>query len=530
MPPQTPTNVNPGALVGLVITLLVLVALVLHWLLMRVRQGNLREGLRGLGQILRKEAPVLSAMFQGAAPTPTTAPAPAYDHYNTLYQFVVQEAQRQTDDTPKADTPEEGASESESTPAAIVIDEPEAAEETPVIGGDLDPVVLPIEPTPAVVVAQDEAFVAPKNVTAMPIVLSSLHPRRRGHTAVAGRQGDGKTSTMNTLLVSDILAGAQCIVCSTHFTYYHYEDQQIDLRPLRDHFDARFTPADILDAMQAACDEIEARIPKYRNNEDVGHDIVLYFGEWDTSIQRTLGDEATKRLLQILDEGRKTRVWVGYIEVHGAQAKRFGGDGALRAAFTTRFAGNVDLLSWKVFVGEDTPRQPVPIGSWMTSNGLVQVTRPTLERINHIASTITPNHYRPLHAKTPPQQQASVIAHIGVEDMPVATAPDFVVNGLNNPATNRETGATLFQGLNSVFPALESGIAQPVSVPKSETETKNVVVTPAETVFIMQLLAAGTAPSMVARQLPDYDSRDYQTYKAKVDLIAALMKKDQVAA
>lgn len=241
-----------------------------------------------------------------------------------------------------------------------------------------------------------------KEATARPRIVGRIpgeaawHPRGRQHTAVAGETGAGKTSTMNTLLVADILSGAQCIVCSTHFAYYHPEDQPIDLRPLKGHFEAYVTPAEIMAALVAACEQIDIRMLRYRAGQRVGHDIVLYLGEWDTSIQRVLGDAATERLLHILDEGRKTNVWVGFIEAHGAQVKRFGGDGALRSAFKTRLAGNVDDHSWRMFVGKDMPKQDVPRGYWMTERGLVEVRRPTNEYIASVARAVAPSLHSPL--------------------------------------------------------------------------------------------------------------------------------------
>lgn len=223
-------------------------------------------------------------------------------------------------------------------------------------------------------------------------VSADMLPSARKHTAVAGATGDGKTTTMNSLLVADIATGAQCVVCSTHFTYFHPEDQTIDLRPLRDRFQVAFTGPAIRAMLDAACKLKDARMDLYRAGKPVGHDVCLYFGEWDTSIQRLLGEWASDRLQELLDEGRKTNVWVSFVEVHGAQVKRFGGDSAVRAAFRTRLTGNVDATSWRAFVGSDTPRQAVPQGQWMTDRGAVLVTPPTAEQIAMIAAADLPRH------------------------------------------------------------------------------------------------------------------------------------------
>jgi hypothetical protein len=243
-----------------------------------------------------------------------------------------------------------------------------------------------------------------------PVVQPAFHPRQRKHTAVAGATGDGKTTTLNTLLVQDIAAGAQCVVCSTHFTYYHPEDQQIDLRPLRDCFEVYYTPDEILKAMTAACALIDQRLDLYRKGQDVGHDITLYFGEWDTAIQRTLGDKATERLLHILDEGRKTRIWVGFIEVHGAQVKRFGGDGALRAAFTTRLAGNIDATSWRALVGDEIPRRPMPRGTWMTPNGQITIQPPSQA---DVLRAVQPRRYEPIVSAVSDNEQSQRVIGFG---------------------------------------------------------------------------------------------------------------------
>ena len=220
----------------------------------------------------------------------------------------------------------------------------------------------------------------------------------RRHTAIVGITGDGKTATMNAMLVADIASGAQCVVCSTHFTYFNEEDQPIDLRPLKDHFQAEYTKEGIAAAIKAARELIDVRMPRYRNNQAVGHPVVLYLGEYDTSITRLLGDYAGESVQHILDEGRKTNVWIGFIEMHGAQVKRFGGDGAVRSAFGTKMASaNVDSLSWKVFVGEGIPKERMPLGDWMTDRGIVRVTLPTIKLIEKIAER-PPHGYAPLRS------------------------------------------------------------------------------------------------------------------------------------
>ena len=226
------------------------------------------------------------------------------------------------------------------------------------------------------------AAAAPEVPTIKPI--QSIPPRERQHTVIAGMTGDGKNTTVNTLLVWDIVHGVHPIVCSTHFTPYHPEDQPIDLRPIAHLFEAAYTLPAIAAVLTYACDQIDGRMERYRAGLDVGQDIVLYLGEWG-AIRRGLGDMAVDALMKILDEGRKTRVWIGAMELHSALVGRLGGDSGLREAFTTRLAGNIDTTTWRLFVGKEYKQQPVPRGHWMTEDGLTEVVRPTKKQISMIA-------------------------------------------------------------------------------------------------------------------------------------------------
>lgn len=263
-----------------------------------------------------------------------------------------------------------------------------------------------------------------------------MKPHERQHTAVVGSTGDGKTTTMNSLLVGDIAAGAQCIVCSTHFTYWHPDDQRIDLRPLKDKFQAVHTAQGIRSVLDAACKLKDVRMNLYRAGKPVGHDVCLYLGEWDTSIQRLLGEWATDRLQELLDEGRKTNVWIAFVEVHGAQVKRFGGDSALRAAFRTRLTGNVDSTSWRAFVGSQTPQTKQPRGQWMTDRGAVSVEPPTIEQIERIAAADLPV-YAPLMSDALPTPDADRL----LEKMNGVQESLNAVNGRSPHSDARSSGS-----------------------------------------------------------------------------------------
>jgi hypothetical protein len=221
--------------------------------------------------------------------------------------------------------------------------------------------------------------------TSQPVGLLHLFtPQQRKHTCMAGATGDGKTATMNTLLVADIASGAHCVVCSTHFTAYHPEDQPIDLRPIQHLFEVAYTLPTIASAIAAVVAEKDRRMELYRAGQPVGQDIVLYLGEWG-AILRALGKGASDTLAGLLDEGRKTRVWI-VIEYHSMLVGRTGGDSALREQYKTRLVGNVDKTTWDVAVGKTIPQVTVPLGSWMTDRGVVRVARPTADYIARLST------------------------------------------------------------------------------------------------------------------------------------------------
>lgn len=316
-------------------------------------------------------------------------------------------------------------------------------------------------------------------------VTPDMEPNARKHTAVAGITGDGKTTTMNSLLVADIAVGAQCVVCSTHFTYYHPDDQRIDLRPLRDAFQVAYTAETIRAVLAAACALKDERMKLYRAGKPVGHDVCLYFGEWDTSIQRLLGAWATERLQEILDEGRKTNIWVSFVEVHGAQVKRFGGDSALRAAFRTRLTGNVDATSWRAFVGGDIPQQQVPQGQWMTERGPVFVEPPTAAQIAQVAAANLPR-YAPLGE--------------------IAATPD--ADRLLGMLENGGKVAESFQPSETSFQASESEKA--ISVETFQ---------PAEIAKMAALIAGGNGKTESVKAMPGYTGRRHSYFVALFDFV-----------
>lgn len=213
------------------------------------------------------------------------------------------------------------------------------------------------------------------------------HPVEREHTCMAGKTGSRKTTTTYTILVNDIAHGAHCIVCSTHYTPYHPEDQLIDLRPIEHLFEVAFTHETIAQVLEEAIDRIGKRMHLYRQGLNVGQPIVLYLGEWG-SIQTALGKKRADEILEtLLDQGRKAKVLL-VVELHSALVGRHGGDSAIREAYKTRLAHTVDKTTWSVFVGSDVPHVSPKLGEWMTSDGIVAFERPTLTHIEALARTM----------------------------------------------------------------------------------------------------------------------------------------------
>ena len=161
-------------------------------------------------------------------------------------------------------------------------------------------------------------------------VTPDMEPNARKHTAVAGITGDGKTTTMNSLLVADIAVGAQCVVCSTHFTYYHPDDQRIDLRPLRD---AGLLPADVALSIQsqAPCGWAQdsslsaaqkiwldrqylAPLEQVDTPEQQALLDLMHREEWQQQIAKDFGGWLNVQLRSVIDDldDAEKRVWAVY--------------------------------------------------------------------------------------------------------------------------------------------------------------------------------------------------------------------------
>ncbi|HEY1015167.1 MAG TPA: hypothetical protein VGE07_20850 [Herpetosiphonaceae bacterium] len=260
----------------------------------------------------------------------------------------------------------------------------------------------------------------------MPAVsVSAIHQRplaERKNTAAAAISRHGKTTTMNTVAVHDRLhkvpgpsggtLPVQTVFLSTHFTFYHPEDQRIDLRPLRAHVEAYFT----LETINAALDQvnklIDQRLERYRSGDDVGHAIALYIGE-HSELKEELGNEYIKKVRRIANQGLKLNIYIGFIELHSALVEEMGGGSGLRQKFHTRLAAdNVDDKTWKIFTN-DAPRTPTPRGWWMSDSGLVEVNPPSAALIARLAAEPLP--------QWPPLVQPTDRAADTVSDQPQKT-------------------------------------------------------------------------------------------------------------
>lgn len=223
----------------------------------------------------------------------------------------------------------------------------------------------------------------PLSATQRPPTLADLPAPIRQHTLIAARPGDGKTATLNTLLVADIAAGHQVIVANPQFAYYHPTDQPIDLRPIRDQFEAVFDYAGIERTLSAVYGLVEGRNALYREGQDVGHAISVIIDEWPSIVSSDYGPACTALVQKLVREARKCNIWLTLAAQDG-QVETLGFRGGVRASFLTRLCGNVDPATWRALCGAAVQR-PVARGQWATEDGIVTVERPTAAMIAALA-------------------------------------------------------------------------------------------------------------------------------------------------
>lgn len=209
---------------------------------------------------------------------------------------------------------------------------------------------------------------------------------RRQHTLIAAAPGDGKTQTLNTLLCADVRAGHQAIVLNPQFTYYHPDDQSIDLRPVKDRFELVRDEAAMPGILKTIYLLGKEREPLYQEGENVGHHISIIIDEWPRIVESDYGPACVELVRKIVREMRKCNIWITLAAQDG-QVETLGFKSGVRASFATRLCGNVDAATWRALIGTGIPQTPVAIGSWATSTGLATVQRPTPADIRALAAS-----------------------------------------------------------------------------------------------------------------------------------------------
>lgn len=194
------------------------------------------------------------------------------------------------------------------------------------------------------------------------------------------------------MMVHDIAAGAQVGWLNPHLALYNEEDQRIDLRPLRNHFVQVFDYGEIAAVLQRVYQLVLERLPRYRDNQPVGHTIVLYLDEWPSIARQQPGCLAA--LQGILCEGRKCRVFVVLASQDGT-VETLGLKSGARDLFKTRLLGNVDAATWTALMGKGIPRTRIEQGRgiWRlapqrgeSAPTTIQITRPTATEIARISA------------------------------------------------------------------------------------------------------------------------------------------------
>jgi hypothetical protein len=214
--------------------------------------------------------------------------------------------------------------------------------------------------------------------------------------------GSGKTFLMNALLVRDIGRGnCQVIVLNPHFTYYHSEDQPIDLRPLQDHFEVHWSYAAIRSALERLVAIVEERKPRYAAGQSVGHDIVVYIDEWPAIAESEVAADCIQLVRKLVREARKYKVFL----VLASQDALIGTlklSSGVRVAFPTRVVGTVDKTTWRELAGDVVQRR-FSTEEWLICGpltGVVRVEPPATSTIAQIARLRPPAYPRLLAAPT----------------------------------------------------------------------------------------------------------------------------------
>lgn len=164
-----------------------------------------------------------------------------------------------------------------------------------------------------------------------------------------------------------------------------------------------------------------------------------------------------------------------------------------------RAARNAATNVRSAFIATDEGEQPIDVRQVQhLANGLAEQARVWLTHAD----------LAPVGTASQPSNGDLLSTLLGV-DYPQQSAKNRVTN-----SPNTDTKPT--SGSNSV--------SEDVTACSSDVSSVTAVsVTTEEAAKIAQLLAGNKAPSMVARALPGYTPRDYKLYKAKVDLVVAML-------
>lgn len=206
-------------------------------------------------------------------------------------------------------------------------------------------------------------------------LLTDIPAEKRLNVLLASAPGDGKTTTLITMMLADMARGVHAVVCNPHFTYYNQEDQPIDLRPLAGQFDVAISYKDIYETLKSLQALIEQRKPLYQNNAELGATVVCYIDELPAINGESTNPEYAKACRQMIPaivyEGRKYKVLV-VLAAQSAQVSDLNFSGGVRECFALRLAGNVDTASWRALVGDKVEKVQVAKGTWYAGGTVAQ--------------------------------------------------------------------------------------------------------------------------------------------------------------
>ena len=258
-------------------------------------------------------------------------------------------------------------------------------------------------------------IIAPNNeITsdASHIWLHQMTPEKRQHLLIGAATGDGKTFTTIAVMIADIARGAQAVWLSPQATLYHRKDQPIDLRPLEKYIEVHRDVAEITKTLVAIQGLIKQRESLYRDDKNVGHDVVIYMDELPRVTKMELNPDAKiarAALVDILYTGRKCGVWL-VLAAQGFNVGTLGFDTDSRENFTA-LVGNVSSFNKRAMVGEPADAIPAKVetrkGIWYSEwNGKltqVRVSAPSQDDVTKITNRNLTLHKRILDDNhTPP--------------------------------------------------------------------------------------------------------------------------------